>query len=220
MRQFDKDNYEPVKERKARFYKDNPDGRIVVEQINLPGQILECAEFKAYAYKNGSDQEKNLPWATGHALEIRDKELSVSRDGKKYESVNYTSWTENAEESAVGRALDNAGYAGSPSREEMKKVERHTEILSKTKTFVEEPQDHFDFSSEISRDEKRTASTDNLATLKQKEAITKIANQAGHPIAWDELGTWTKSQASMYIKEHGQGSYNKIKAEQDSFLSK
>lgn len=148
MRSFDPENYESVKERKARFYKDNPDGRIVVEQINLPEQILECAEFKAYAYRNGSDQEKNLPWATGHALEIREKELSVSKDGKKYESVNYTSWTENAEESAVGRALDNAGYAGSPLKEEMKKVVRHTQLLNKTKTFAEEPQDHLEFPTE------------------------------------------------------------------------
>jgi hypothetical protein len=43
---------------------------------------------------------------------------------KQYETVNYTSWTENCEESAIGRALDNAGYASSPSREEMQKVER------------------------------------------------------------------------------------------------
>lgn len=123
-----------------------------------------------------------------------------------------------AETSAVGRALGFAGYGlvdDIATANEMVKAG-----VKPTKDFVEEPQDAMDFSSEISRDEKRTASTDNLATLKQKEAITKIANGAGHPIAWDEISKWTKSQASTYIREHGQGSYNKIKAEQDSFLSK
>jgi hypothetical protein len=128
--EIDLENYETVKERKTRFYKDNPDGRIIVEQISLPEQILECSEFKSYIYKNASDQEKKLPWSTGHALELREINKSISRSGKEYESVNYTSWTENAEESAVGRGLDNAGYAGSPSREEMKKVIRHTQILN------------------------------------------------------------------------------------------
>jgi CBS-domain-containing membrane protein len=51
--------------------------------------------------------------------------LSKNQYGKEYESVNYTSWLENAETSAIGRALANFNYAGSkrPSREEMQKVE-------------------------------------------------------------------------------------------------
>jgi len=51
--------------------------------------------------------------------------ISSSKYGKKYEDVNYFSWVENCEESAVGRALDNAGYAGSLtcSQEEIKQVQ-------------------------------------------------------------------------------------------------
>lgn len=129
---FDLSTYETVKERKARYYSDYPDARIIVEQVNEGESLIEFSEFKAYVYKSAEDQASGLPHATGHALELRDTELSISRSGNEYESVNYTSWTENAEESAIGRALDNAGYAGAPSREEMKKVKHHSEILSNT----------------------------------------------------------------------------------------
>lgn len=129
MANFDLNNYETVKERKKRFYGDYKDGRIIVEQINSGRDLLDFAEFKAYVYLSAQDQKDGLPKATGHALELRDKDMAVSRSGKQYESVNFASWTENAEESAVGRALDNAGYASSPSREEMKKVIRNTEVL-------------------------------------------------------------------------------------------
>ena len=121
---FDPNTYETVKHRKQRFYKDHPDGRIIVELLNTD-TVEESALFKATVYKNGEDLEKGLPFATGYAFEIRDTEMSISKDGRKYESVNFTSWTENAEESAVGRALDNAGYAsnGKCSQEEMEKAQ-------------------------------------------------------------------------------------------------
>jgi len=122
---FDPTNYETVKSRKQRFYNDHPDGRIIVELLNSD-TVEESALFKATVYKNGEDIEKILPFATGYAFEIRETDLSISKDGRKYESVNFTSWTENAEESAIGRALDNAGYAsnGKCSREEMQKADR------------------------------------------------------------------------------------------------
>lgn len=132
-KKFDLDNYETVKQRKERFYQDHVDGRIVVELINQ--DHLEYACFKACVYLNQVDQEKNCPRGVGYALEIRDKELSVSRYGEQYESVNFTSWTENCEESAVGRALDNAGYSGNKkaSREEMDKAQRMSNTISKQK---------------------------------------------------------------------------------------
>ena len=122
---FDPKNYQTVKQRKLRFYNDHPDGRIIVELLN-PDTVEESALFKATVYKNGEDLEKILPFATGYAFEIRESELSISREGKKYESINYSSWCENCEESAIGRALDNAGYAsnGKCSREEMEKADR------------------------------------------------------------------------------------------------
>jgi len=127
---FNLNEYEPVKARKQRFYGDHPDGRIIVSMVNSEASIQNMALFKASIYMTAEDQEKGLPRATGYALELRDTELKATRDGRTYESVNFTSWTENAEESAVGRALDNAGYASNmkASREEMEKVER----MSKT----------------------------------------------------------------------------------------
>ena len=131
MSKFNLENYETVKERKKRFYKDHVDGRIMVEMINE--DLMEKAVFKATIYLNADDQKNNLPKSTGYALEVRDTELSTSKYGKEYESVNYSSWTENCEESAVGRALDNAGYAGTKtcSREEMEKVGRMNKTMKK-----------------------------------------------------------------------------------------
>jgi hypothetical protein len=122
---FDFSKYETVKERKKRFYQDYPDGRIVVEILNLD-YILEYALIKASIFLTNGDQQSGLAKSSGYALEIRDMETKKSNSGKIYESVNFSSWCENCEESAIGRALDNAGYAGNDkcSREEMEKVER------------------------------------------------------------------------------------------------
>lgn len=125
MSGFDLNNYETVKERKKRFYADHPDGRIYVTAQKADEK---CALFRAEIYKTREDHITNTPTATGYAYEERDTELQKNKYGKEYESVNYSSWVENCEESAVGRALDNAGYASNNkcSQEEMKKVVRKT----------------------------------------------------------------------------------------------
>ena len=197
MSNFDLDSYETVKERKKKFKADYPDGRIVVEQINLPEQIKELAEFKAYLFKDADEQSKNLPLATGHALEIRETELSRSRDGKTYESVNYTSWTENAEESAVGRALDNAGYAGAPSREEMKKVIRHAELLTKEKSAIEKPIDNGWRNGRPGLTQIKAAI--NVAAYKGDiERAGQESIEQGKKLG-NEMLTWTAGTVSDYI---------------------
>jgi len=125
---YNENEYDNVKVRKKLFYKDHPDGRIIVEPLS--DHILEYAYFKASIYINIEDFKINAPKATGFALELRNMELSISSSGKKYASVNYTSWTENTEESAIGRALDNMGYAGNDkcSRQEMEKADRMSKI--------------------------------------------------------------------------------------------
>lgn len=141
MANFNLNDYETVKERKAKFYEQFKEGSIIVELQNYES-VTEFALFKASVYESKADQLNGTPRGVGYALELRDKEKRLSGAGKEYESVNFTSWTENAEESSIGRALDNAGFSGNkkPSREEMEKVQRHTQILEGTTgTITREP---------------------------------------------------------------------------------
>ncbi len=114
MAQFDLTKYIPVHSRISEFYEKYPEGRIVTEIVKLNEETgFVC--LKACVFRCPDDAE---PCATGHAFEIR---------GQGY--VNTTSFIENGETSAVGRALANLGFKienGIASREEMQKVERMT----------------------------------------------------------------------------------------------
>jgi len=105
---FNLDDYEPVENRIALFWKDHPEGRIVTTMLEG-----SASRFIVYAaiFRGADDTQ---PYATGLAEE------TVQGRG-----VNATSALENAETSAIGRATANAGYATKgkrPSREEMSKV--------------------------------------------------------------------------------------------------
>jgi hypothetical protein len=109
------DSYVTVAERIAAFYQSFPTGRIctqIVEHDTETGFILMRAEV----FRSTDDAG---PSATGHAFEVR---------GDSY--VNKTSYIENAETSAVGRALALLGFEvrrGIASREEMEKAARMNE---------------------------------------------------------------------------------------------
>lgn len=108
------ENYIPVSERIEQFYAKFPDGRIlttIVEHDTEGGFILMRAE----AYRKADD---SLPAATGHAFEMK---------AEGY--VNKTSYIENCETGAVGRALANLGFEvkrGIASREDTQKTDRQT----------------------------------------------------------------------------------------------
>ena len=109
---FDLTQYEPVAERLDRWLKKseqfNP--RVLTYMESIPG--VDICVIKAELWLG------DTRIATGYAEETRGAG-----------NVNRTSHVENCETSAIGRALANAGYAGSdmtkrPSREEMAKVNR------------------------------------------------------------------------------------------------
>jgi hypothetical protein len=88
-------DYIGVAERIGDFYRDHPQGRInstIVEHDLERGFILMRAEV----YRQPDDA---LPSGTGHAYEM-----------KSEGHVNKTSYIENCETGAVGRALANLGY--------------------------------------------------------------------------------------------------------------
>lgn len=105
-------DYVPVSERIRQFYEEHTEGRIlttIVEHNRDEGFILMRAEV----YRAPDDAQ---PASTGHAYEVQANGF-----------VNKTSYIENCETGAVGRALAIMGYEikrGIASREEMEKVER------------------------------------------------------------------------------------------------
>jgi hypothetical protein len=133
MAAFNPADYETVAERIKRFYSDHSDGRIITKnlttkqdrlastwvvqaEVYLPIWALGAGIDKAgIDYKKGYEKECWFLKATGLAFEV---------DGQGM--ANKTSALENAETSAIGRALANAGYSGDKraSREEMEKVAR------------------------------------------------------------------------------------------------
>ena len=108
---FNLDDYEPVALRLDRWLSAHPNGRVITDLVHYG---TDLAVFKAELWLD------DTLIATGWAEEIRGQG-----------NVNKTSHVENCETGAVGRALANAGMAGSdvhkrPSREEMGKVQRMT----------------------------------------------------------------------------------------------
>ena len=118
---FDLSKYSTVAERLAQFHKDYPEGRIVTSWENSD-PIAEPTKpqiwvVRAEVFLTADDQRNYNPKASGLAFE---------RDGTG--GANNTSALENAETSAIGRALMVAGYSMSKdnlaSREEIEKVIR------------------------------------------------------------------------------------------------
>jgi hypothetical protein len=108
---FNLADYETVAERLERFWTDYPTGRVHTELVN-GSHAGESVIMSASVYKDKADL---YPDATGYAQETPGEGM-----------VNKTSWVENCETSAIGRALANMGYASKggnrPSREEISKA--------------------------------------------------------------------------------------------------
>ena len=142
---FDLSNYETVESRLARFWEAHPEGRLRTQMLNYTG---DACVFYAELFAHRDDSQ---PVSTGWAEEI-----------KTDRGVNATSFVENCETSAIGRACANYVFATQgkrPSREEMQKVERLTPADSQ-ETPVHTPRGAF-------------------ATPKQLGYIKKLSKDAG-----------------------------------------
>jgi len=111
---FDLSNYETVEQRLVRFWAAYPNGRVYTSMMNYTG---DACVFYCELY---ADKFDKVPVSTGYAEEV-----------KSDRGVNATSFVENCETSAIGRAIANcplqAPASGPrPSRNEMQKVERLT----------------------------------------------------------------------------------------------
>lgn len=116
MPRFNLNDYETVEERIKRFYEQYPDGRITTQNLTTPAdRSVSTWVVEASIFLTAGDQANSLPKATGLAFEV---------DGGV--GANQTAALENAETSAIGRALANAGFSGNKrtTREEMAKANR------------------------------------------------------------------------------------------------
>jgi hypothetical protein len=89
---FDVKNYVDVAERIRAFYERYPEGSIQTELVRLEGDM---AVFKATVYRDREDVRPTTGWA-------------YEREGVGF--VNRTSFIENCETSAIGRALANLNF--------------------------------------------------------------------------------------------------------------
>jgi hypothetical protein len=126
---FNLADYETVEERIRRFYAAYEDGRIVTEwennnrfEVEAETKTPKTWVIRASIFLTAGDQANHLPKATGFAFEV---------DGTG--GANNTSALENAETSAIGRALANMNLSGNKraSREEMAKVQRIQDAAAK-----------------------------------------------------------------------------------------
>jgi len=114
MGKFNLDDYETVQSRINRFKKDWPNSSIRTELLSSVDKIGEYCFFKAFVVVDANNYQSSAD-GVGHAYE---------KKGDGY--INKTSWVENCETSAIGRALANMGYGGDKraTREEMMRVQR------------------------------------------------------------------------------------------------
>lgn len=184
---FNPEDYEPVAARLDRWLKAHPEGRVITDLVHY---LPDTAVFKAELYI------ADILIATGWAEEVRGQG-----------NVNRTSHIENCETSAVGRALANAGMAGSdftkrPSREEM------------TKVFTSNGQQREQFKQgnvTISRPA-------GLASDKQKNMIRAVCKSQGMtPPA--NLDSMDKAQASAFIDRLKAGEGNAMADQEDNNLA-
>lgn len=128
MAAFDLNDYETVEQRIKRFYADHPHGRIHTKNLTtLQDRQVSIWVVRAEVWVEMPDDDADKHgWSKQPGAYLKATGLAFEIDGTGM--ANKTSALENAETSAIGRALANAGYSGNKraTREEMAKVARDT----------------------------------------------------------------------------------------------
>ena len=142
MSGFDLSKYQTVKQRKDLFAAEHPSGVILAVPMHVDSeeaQFTVAVWETSEAYVKGLDALQAVLSAGGpisdlQALLVMGPDgLGTAYEAKWMTGASKTSWTENAEESAIGRCLDNIGYHGDGkcSREEIEKVQRAEAAMQK-----------------------------------------------------------------------------------------
>tara|TARA_R110000824_G_scaffold1618_8_gene7958 strand:+ start:2179 stop:2979 length:801 start_codon:yes stop_codon:yes gene_type:complete len=170
MAKFNVDDYEMVKDRLPVFYDKYKDGRVTTE---IHSETDNHVTIKACLFSCIDDQVKSSPLSTGYAREERGGHID------KY--------TENAETSAIGRALANLNLYGvqaeetgnRPSREEMTAVKQPEKSLA---DFAKEDLKLREVSSEakpaLPFEDNKPGSTQSFPPQKQIKADRSSGNMA------------------------------------------
>ena len=153
---FDLNKYETVKSRKVRLRNDHPESIIMplpLSDLNFAGNYvlmgaLIWKDKKTYTEKEFDIMEKVADLAAkanpqNAGMIMSTIAIMTGADGVGYslsiaggKGADKNAWVENAEESAVGRALDNMGYhSGSASQDEIKKVQHVQEAQQERVTY-------------------------------------------------------------------------------------
>lgn len=200
MSRFDLSNYETVETRLAKFWEEYPNGRI---HTNIYYYDENKVLFAAEIYKDAADDK---PVSTGYAEELRDAS-----------PVNRTSHVENAETSAIGRALANFKFqsksAPRPSREEMQKVVRQQgepqPVATNHPTQRTREQMISDANERSHQMKERVSVTSITVTEAQLKLLNKLASEKSQDVVAfssevlnktvEDIATLTKRDASTVI---------------------
>lgn len=178
---FNLNDYETVEDRLHRFLGDHKNAAVRTSVVSDDGtRVL----FRAEVYR---DRDYHTPCATGHADEV-----------KGQGNVNRTNHVENAETSAIGRALANLGYApkgARPSREEMTKAdEAKSEPRRDTRSVsVTDPKPPSNGKSDPEEEKTKAYVAGLELTKAQSDAIRKVG---GYKATLTEAakGNWPKER--------------------------
>jgi hypothetical protein len=178
-------DYTEVRDRIPQFLASYPEGSILTEVF------WHSADFdKVCIMATVKTKEVGGQMFTGLAYEERDNNVN---------QVNGTSWVENCETSAIGRALANMNIGvtqNRPSAEEMRKVERMKE---QPKTTPEGKKDIFDDS------ELKKKAIQAINKCKTVEELAKVETRVFDYLSTGDILQTTADELNSLIKEKIKG---------------